>query len=92
VLSYVQEGLADICKENILEDLEIGILEYATVEIFLADLKKEFGKGNEEIMKVAEFQKIEQRSRTMEDFVQKFRRVVRGSRYKRRPLIKEFKR
>ena len=28
----------------------------------------------------------------MEEFVQKFRRVVRNSRYKRRLLIKEFKR
>ena len=28
----------------------------------------------------------------MEEFVQEFRRAVRGSRYKERPLIEEFKR
>jgi len=30
----VQEGLVDIWKENILEDLEVGSLEYETVEEF----------------------------------------------------------
>jgi len=43
-------------------------------------------------MKVAELKKVEQRSRIMEEFVQEFRRVARGSKYKRRLLIKEFKR
>ncbi len=28
----------------------------------------------------------------MEEFIQEFRRVARGSRYKERPLIKKFKR
>ena len=28
----------------------------------------------------------------MEEFVQKFKRAARGSRYKRRPLVEEFKR
>ena len=92
MLSYVQEGLADICKENILEDLKIRIVEYTTVGEFLVDLKEEFGKEDEETMKVAELKKVKQGSRTMEDFVQEFRRVARGSRYKGRPLIKEFKR
>jgi len=35
ILSYVQGGSVDIWKENVLEDLEEGILEYETVgEIF----------------------------------------------------------
>jgi len=28
----------------------------------------------------------------MEEFVQEFKRAARGSRYKKRPLVKEFKR
>ena len=35
---------------------------------------------------------MEQESKTIEEFVQKFRRAVRDSRYERRPLIEEFKR
>ena len=63
MLSYVQGGSADIWKENMLEDLEIGSLEYKLVREFLADLKKEFGGGDSKIMKVAELKK---RSRKIE--------------------------
>jgi len=91
-LSYVQGGLADVWKENILEDLEGGTLEYKTVGEFLADIKKEFGGGYEEAVKVAELKRIEQGGKMMEEFVQKFRRAARGSRYERRPLVEEFKR
>ena len=48
---------------------------------FLIDLKKEFGGGDNETMKVEELKKIEQKSSMMEKFVQGFRRAARGSRY-----------
>jgi len=54
VLSYIQEESVNIWKENVLEDLESGNLEYETTEEFLADLKKEFGEENEEAIKMAE--------------------------------------
>ena len=43
-------------------------------------------------MKVAELKKLEQGGRIIEEFVQEFKRVARGSRYKERLLIEEFKR
>ena len=43
-------------------------------------------------MKVAELKRLEQEGRTMKEFVQEFRRAARGSGYKGRPLVKEFKR
>ena len=92
VLSYMQEGLADIWKENVLEELEEGELEYESVREFLAAIKKEFGGGEEELVKVAELKRLEQGGRIMEEFVQEFRRAARGSRYKGRPLVEEFKR
>jgi len=36
--------------------------------------------------------RLEQEGKTIEEFVQKFRRVARESRYKRRSLVEEFKR
>jgi len=81
-----------VWKENVLEDLEEGTLEYESVGEFLAAIKKEFGGGEEELVKVAEQKKLEQGGRTMEEFVQEFKRVVRGSRYEGRPLVEEFKR
>ena len=59
VLSYIQGGSADIWKENILEDLEGGLLEYETVGEFLADIRKEFGGGDEKMVKVAELKRLE---------------------------------
>ena len=82
VLLYVQGGSADIWKKNVLENLEGRLLEYETVREFLADIKKEFRGGNEELVKIAELQRLEQGNKTMEEFVQEFRRAVRGSRYK----------
>jgi len=53
----------------VIEELEIGEMEYETVEEFLISLKKEFGSGEEESVKVAELRKLEQEGRTMEEFV-----------------------
>ena len=91
VLSYIQGGLVDIWKENVLEDLERGLLEYETIGEFLADIKKEFGGGNKELVKVTELQRLEQGSKMMEEFVQEFRRAAKGSGYEGCPLIEEFK-
>jgi len=66
-------------------------LEYKTVEEFLADIKKELGRGNKEAVKVAELKRIEQENKTIEKFVQEFRKVARESGYKKKSLIEEFK-
>jgi len=42
VLSYIQGGLADIWKENVLEELEIGEIEFENVGEFLAEIRREF--------------------------------------------------
>jgi len=92
VLSHVQGGSADVWKENVLEELESGEMEYETAEEFLMTLKKEFGGGEEESVKAAELRKLEQGGRTMEEFVQEFKRAARESGYEGRPLVEEFKR
>ena len=75
-----------------MEDFKGGLLEYEIAGQFLADIKKEFGEEDEEIVKVAEIKRLEQEEKIMEEFVQEFRRAARGSRYKERPLVKELKR
>jgi len=92
VLSYVQGGSADIWKENVLEELETGEIEFENVGEFLAEIRREFGEGDEESVKVAELKKIEQGGRMMEEFVQDFKRTARGSGYEGQPLMEEFKR
>ena len=83
--------MADIWKKNILENLEAGEVEYESAGDFLAEIKKEFGEGDEKLMKVAELKKIEQGSRIMKEFVQDFKRIARESGYEKCPLIEEFK-
>ena len=82
----------DVWKENMLEDLEARKIEYELAGKFLAGLKKKFGEGYEEVVKIAELRRLEQRGRTMEKFVQEFRRAVRESGYEGRLLVEEFKR
>ena len=52
-----------------MEKLETGEVEYEMAEEFLSSLKKEFGGGEEELVKVVELRKLEQGERTMEEFV-----------------------
>jgi len=75
-----------------LEEPEARKLEFEIVGKFLAEIKKEFRGGKEELVKAAELRKLEQGRKTMEEFVQEFKRAARGSGYKRRPLVEEFKR
>jgi len=69
ILSHVQKGSVDVWKENVMEELEVGEMEYETMEEFLTVLKKEFGRGEEEAVKAAELRKLEQGGKMMEEFV-----------------------
>ena len=66
-------------------------MEYEIAGKFLADMKKEFSKGDKK-MEIAELKRLEQRGKTIKEFVQEFRRAARRSGYKGRPLVEEFKR
>ena len=68
------------------------MLKYKTVKEFLANIRKEFEERDEESVKVVKLKRLEQEEKTIEEFVQKFKRVVRGSSYKGRLLVEEFKR
>ena len=54
ILLYIQGGLVDVWKENIMEELESEKVEYELVEEFLNSLKREFSGGEEESVKAAE--------------------------------------
>ena len=57
----------------------------------MADLKKKFNKGDNNIMKVMELKKMEQESKIIKEFVQEFRRTVKESEYKIKLLVEKFK-
>jgi len=92
VLSYVQGGIAEAWKDNLLDELTKGESEVETAEQLFAKIRDDFGETSEEERKIEQLRTIEQGSRTCDEYVQEFKKVARGSGYEGRPLIKEFKR
>ena len=92
VLSYVQGGVAEAWKDNLLDKLLKGESEVKTVEELFCKMRNEFGETGEEERKIEQLRMIEQGERTCDEYVQKFKKVTRGSSYERQPLIEEFKR
>ena len=88
----MQKGLDNLQKENLLEDLELEEVEFRSAREFLLKLKKEFGRGDKESVKVAKLKKIEWEERTIEKFIQEFRKAVWESSYEKRVLVEKFKR
>ena len=72
MLSYIQRGLVDIWKDNLLKNLELEKAEFGSVGEFLLELKKEFGEENKESIKVVELKRKEQGKNMMEEFIQEF--------------------
>ena len=56
-------------------------MKYEIAGEFLADIKKALVGGVKEMIKVVELKMLKQGSKTMEEFVQKFRRAARKSGY-----------
>jgi len=91
VLSYVQRGIAEVWKDNLLDELAKGESEVESVEQLFTKIRNDFGETLEEERKIEQLRMIEQGRRTCNEYVQEFKKVTRGSGYKGRPLIKEFK-
>ena len=92
VLSYVQGGIAEVWKDNLLDELAKKESEMELAEQLFTKIRDDFEETLEEKRKIEQLRTIEQGGRTCDEYVQKFKKVTRGSGYKRRPLIKEFKR
>jgi len=92
VLSYVQGGIAEAWKDNLLDELAKEESEVESAEQLFAKIRNDFREISEEKRKIEQLRTIEQGGRTCNEYVQEFKKVARGSGYKGRPLIKEFKR
>jgi len=92
VLSYVQGGVAEIWKDNMLDKITNVTSAVQTVEELFTKIRQEFGKFDEESRKVDELRVLEQGGKTVDKYVQEFRRAARGSDYEGRALVEEFKR
>ena len=92
VLSYVQGGVAEAWKDNLLDKLAKGESEVDSAEKLFTKIRNDFGEMSEEERKIEQLRTIEQGGRTCDEYVQEFKKVARGSGYEGRSLIEEFKR
>jgi len=88
----VQGRVAEAWKDNLLDKLAKKESEIEIVEVLFKKIRDEFGEISEEERKIEQLRTIEQEGRTCDEYMQEFKKVTRRSSYKRRPLIKEFKR
>jgi len=91
VLSYVQGGIAEAWKDNLLDELAKGESKMESAEQLFTKIRNNFGETSEEKRKIEQLRTIEQGERTCDEYVQKFKKVTRRSGYEGRPLIEEFK-
>jgi len=92
VLLYVQGGIVEVWKDNLLDKLVKGESEVELAEQLFAKIRNNFGETSEEERKIEQLRTIEQGGRTCNEYVQELKKVTRGSSYEGRPLIEEFKR
>ena len=82
VLSYVQRGVAEAQKDNLLDELLKEESEVEIAEELFSKMRNEFGETAEEERKVKQLRTIEQRGRTCDEYIQEFKKIARESGYK----------
>jgi len=92
VLSYVQGGVVEAWKNNLLDELAKGESEVELAEQLFTKIRNDFGETLKEERKIEQLRTIEQGGSTCDEYVQEFKKVARRSSYEGRPLIEEFKR
>jgi len=69
VLSYVQGGIAEAWKDNLLDKLVKGELEMKSAEQLFTKIRNDFGETLEEERKIEQLRTIEQGGRTCDEYV-----------------------
>ena len=83
VLSYIQGGIAEAQKNNLLDELLKRESEIEIVEELFSKMKNEFGETAKKERKVEQLRTIEQKERTYNKYVQEFKKIARESGYKK---------
>ena len=69
VLSYVQGGIAEAWKDNLLDELAKGESEVKTAEQLFTKIRNDFGEISEKERKIEQLRTIEQGGRTCDEYV-----------------------
>ena len=79
VLSYIQEGVAEVWKDNLLDELSKRESEMEMAEELFSKMRNKFGETAEEERKVEQLRIIEKERRKYDEYVQEFKKIARES-------------
>ena len=91
VLSYIQGGIVEAWKDNLLDELAKEESEVESVEQLFTKIKNNFGKTSEEERKIEQLRTIEQEGRTCNEYMQKLKRLPEGAAMREDPSLKNLK-
>jgi len=91
ILSYVQGGIAEAWKNNLLDELAKEESEVELAEQLFAKIRNDFGKTLEEERKIEQLRTIKQEGRTCDKYVQEFKKITRRSAMKEDLSLKSLK-
>ena len=83
VLSYIQKGIVEVWKDNLLNELSKEKSEVETTKELFSKMKNESRETTEKKRKIEQLRTIEQEKRIYNEYVQEFKKIARQSRYKR---------
>ena len=69
MLSYVQGGIAEVWKDNLLDELAKGESEVESAEQLFTKIRNNFGETLEEERKIEQLRMVKQRGRTCNKYV-----------------------
>jgi len=76
MLSYVQEGVAEVWKDNLLDKLSKRESGIETVEELFTKIRNKFRETAKEKQKIEQLRTIEQGEKTYDKYIQEFKKVV----------------
>ena len=76
MLSYVQGGVAEAQKDNLLDKLSKGELKVKMVEELFGKMRNKFREIAEEEQKIEQLRTIKQKRRTYDEYIQEFKKVI----------------
>ena len=77
VLLYMQGGIAEAWKDNLLDELAKEESEIESAEQLFTKIRNDFGETLEEKRKIEQLRTIEQGGRTCDEYMQEFKKVAR---------------
>jgi len=88
MLSYVQGGIAEAWKDNLMDKLAKRESEVETVEQLFSKIRNDFGETSEEERKIEQLWTIEQGGRMCNEYVQEFKKSPGGAATRNDPSLR----